>query len=64
MKWALGAKEYAVIGTYDDTCDSIFWGIADVGASTNRTHVNEATKDAPYVYYNIVKEEIAKWRKQ
>ena len=64
VKWALGAKEYAVIGTYDDTCDSIFWGIADVSASTNHKHVNEATKDDPYVYYNIVKEEIAKWRKQ
>jgi len=55
VKWALGAKEYAVIGTYDDTCDSIFWGIADVSASTNHKHVNEATKDDPYVYYNIVK---------
>ena len=58
------AKEYAVIGTYDDTCDSIFWGIADVRESRNPKHVNDATKDDPYVYYNIVKEELAKWRKQ
>ena len=36
----------------------------DVSASTNHKHVNEATKDDPNVYYNIVKEEIAKWRKQ
>ena len=64
VKWALGAKNYAVIGTYDDTCDCIFWGIADVSKSTNPKHVNEATKNDPYIYYNIVKEEIAKWRKQ
>ena len=60
VKWALGAKEYAVIGTYDDTCDCIFWGIADVRGSRNPTHVHKATKDDPYVYYNIVKEEVAK----
>ena len=64
VKWALGAKEYAVIGTYDDTCDSIFWGIADVSASRNPVHVHADTKDDPYIYYNIVKEELANWRKQ
>ena len=63
VKWALGARHYAVIGSYDDVCDSIFWGIADVRESTNPKHVNEETKDDPYLYYNIVKEEIAKWRK-
>ena len=60
VKWALGAKEYAVIGTYDDTCDCIFWGIADVRGSSNKTHIHESTKDDPYIYYNIVKEEISK----
>ena len=60
VKWALGAKNYAVIGTYDDTCDCIFWGIADVRESRNPTHVNEETKNDPYAYYNIVKEEIAR----
>lgn len=64
VKWALGAKEYAVIGTYDDTCDCIFWGIADVSASRNPVHVHADTKNDPYIYYNIVKEELAKWRKQ
>ena len=64
VKWALGAKEYAVIGTYDDTCDCIFWGIADVSASRNPVHVHADTKDDPYIYYNIVKEELAAWRKQ
>ena len=59
VKWALGAKEYAVIGTYDDTCDCIFWGIADVRKSQNKIHVHESTKDDPYIYYNVVKEEIA-----
>ena len=63
VKWALGAKEYAVIGTYDDTCDCIFWGIADVRKSQNKKHIHASTKDDPYIYYNIVKEEIAKWRK-
>ena len=60
VKWALGAKEYAVIGTYDDTCDSIFWGIADVRGSSNKTHIHESTKNDPYIYYNIVKDEISK----
>ena len=60
VKWALGAKEYAVIGTYDDTCDCIFWGIADVRGSRNPIHVHKSTKNDPYAYYNIVKEEIAK----
>ena len=62
VKWALGAKEYAVIGTYDDTCDCIFWGIADVRGSRNPIHVHESTKNDPYAYYNVVKEEIAKRR--
>ena len=61
VKWALGAKEYAVIGTYDDTCDCIFWGIADVRGARNPIHVHESTKDDPYAYYNIVKEEIGRF---
>ena len=48
----------AVIGTYDDTCDCIFWGIADVSGSRNKIHVHESTKSDPYAYYNIVKEEL------
>ena len=61
VKWCLGAKEYAVIGTYDDTCDCIFWGIADVSGARNKIHVHESTKSDPYAYYNIVKEEIDKY---
>ncbi len=59
VKWSLGAKEYAVIGTYDDTCDAIFWGIADVSKSESKVHINDSTKNDPYIYYNIVKEELA-----
>ena len=58
VKWALGAKEYAVIGTYDDTCDCIFWGIADVCKSQNRVHIHESTQNDPHAYYNIVVEEL------
>ena len=60
VKWALGAKEYAVIGTYDDTCDCIFWGIADVRESRSPRHIHETTKNNPYIYYNIVKEEVGR----
>ena len=62
VKWCLGAKEYAVVGTYDDTCDCIFWGIADVRKSRNKIHVHASTKDDPYIYYNIVKAEIEAMR--
>ncbi|MBQ7253974.1 MAG: fimbrillin family protein, partial [Bacteroidales bacterium] len=58
MDWGLQATRYIVIGSYDDTCDSIFWGIADVSASTTDCHKNSATINDPYVYYNIVKEKL------
>ena len=60
VEWALGAKEYAVFGSYDDTCDGIHWGICDVRASRSPYHVNETTKDDPYLYYNILKEALKK----
>lgn len=60
VHWALKATEYAVIGSYDDTCDSIFWGIADVSESTKgHIQINKSTVNDPFAYYNIVKEEIA-----
>ena len=58
VKWALGASEYAVIGSYDDTCDAIFWGIADVRGSRTESHRNAATEDDPFVYYNIVRDSL------
>lgn len=59
VEWSLGAKEYAVIGTYDDTCDAIFWGIADVRESQSAVHVNDSTKLEPSAYYDIVKAALA-----
>ena len=55
VAWALGASEYAVLGSYDDTCDAIFWGIADVRRSISDYHRNNSTLMDPYVYYNIVR---------
>ena len=55
VEWSLGAKEYAVIGTYDDTCDAIFWGIADVSQAKAEVHVNDSTRNEPSAYYDIVK---------
>lgn len=54
VAWALGATEYAVLGSYDDTCDAIFWGIADVRLSLSSYHRNVTTENDPYIYYNIV----------
>ncbi len=58
VKWALGAKEYAVFGSYDDTCDAIMWGICDVSHSTKPSHVNPSTVGSPAVYYDILKEQL------
>ena len=58
MDWGLQASRYIVIGSYDDTCDAIFWGIADVSASETECHKNAATLNDPYVYYNIVKNKL------
>ncbi len=55
VEWALGATEYMVLGSYDDTCDAIFWGIADVSGSTTSYHKNQSTDGDPSAYYNIVK---------
>ena len=58
MKWVLQATEYAIIGSYDDTCDAIHWGMADSRHSITPYHVNEATVEDPYIYYNIVRKAI------
>ncbi len=59
VKWGLKATEYVIFGSYDDTCDAIFWGIADVSKSSVSCHKNSETVDEPSIYYDIVKEEIA-----
>ena len=55
LDWGLQASRYVVIGSYDDTCDAIFWGIADVSASTTECHKHSETVNDPYIYYNLVK---------
>jgi len=60
VKWGLKAKEYVIFGSYDDTCDAIFWGIADVSKSQTACHKNASTVDKPSIYYDILQEEIAK----
>ena len=58
IKWGLRATEYVIFGSYDDTCDAIFWGIADVSKSQTASHINSATVDKPSLYYDILKEEL------
>ena len=58
MDWGLQASKYVVIGSYDDTCDAIFWGIADVSASDTACHKHDSTVNDPYIYYNIVKSKL------
>lgn len=58
VDWAMKAKHYAVFGSYDDTCDGIFWGIADVSQSDSKYHINKKTVDDPYLYYNILRDKL------
>lgn len=58
VDWAMNAHHYAVFGSYDDTCDGIFWGQADVSHSNSSYHVNQKTKDDPFIYYNIVRDKL------
>lgn len=58
VNWALQATEYAILGSYDDTCDAIFWGIADVRRSYTHCHREESTIEDPYAYYNIVRKTV------
>ncbi len=57
VHWAKQASEYSVYGSYDDTCDSIFWGIADVSKSKSPHHLSPDTTN-PRFYYDIVKKEL------
>ena len=59
VDWALGATDYAVFGSYDDTCDGIHWGICDVSESKRPYHINQTTVDDPFIYYNILKEALS-----
>lgn len=58
VDWAMKAHHYAVFGSYDDSCDGIFWGQADVSRSNSAYHVNKKTKEDPFIYYNIVRDKL------
>lgn len=55
VEWAGEATQYTVLGSYDDTCDAIFWGIADSNGSRNAFKRYPAG-EAPDDYYMVVKE--------
>jgi GH43 family beta-xylosidase len=61
VKWAKEATVFSIIGSYDDHCDGLFWGIAnsknhwiDPNYPTVNTYYHPDTKDE-WQYYNIVK---------
>ena len=55
VAWAGEASEYCIFGSYDDTCDAIFWGIADTKES-KAAHKRYPNGEKPDDYYNVVKE--------
>lgn len=57
IRWAKEASEYSVYGSYDDTCDSIFWGIADTSKSNTAHHLSPDPGN-PRFYYDILKKEL------
>ncbi|MDD3108568.1 MAG: hypothetical protein PHV49_05080, partial [Alistipes sp.] len=54
VQWVGEATEYCIFGSYDDTCDAIFWGIADTHASKN-AYKRYPNGEKPEDYYNVVK---------
>ncbi|MCQ2118873.1 MAG: hypothetical protein MJY84_03015 [Bacteroidales bacterium] len=60
VKWALGAREYAVLGSYDDTQNALMWGICDVSHSGTPSHINPSTIDKPSIYYDILHDILTK----
>ena len=55
IKWAGEASQYCIFGSYDDTCDAIFWGIADTHESKTACK-RYPNNEAPDAYYNAVKD--------
>lgn len=53
VRWAAEAEQYSVYGSYDDTCDGIFWGIADTAKSLRPDHKYPGNQ--PYLYYDVLK---------
>ena len=54
IRWAKEASEYSIYGSYDDTCDGFFWGIADT-SETKVKHNIYPDSDNPYYYYEILR---------
>jgi len=57
VRWAKQSSEYSVYGSYDDACDSIFWGIADTARSKTQHHVYPSPEN-PRFYYDVLKAEL------
>lgn len=55
VKWVGEATEYSIFGSYDDTCDAIFWGIANTEESKT-AHKRYPNGEKPDDYYKVVKE--------
>lgn len=55
VEWASKATEYCILGSYDDTNDAIFWGIADT-KDCNNPKKYYPNNENPDDYYNVVKE--------
>ena len=55
IEWAGQATEYSIFGSYDDTCDGIFWGIADTKDSKS-AYKRYPTGVQPDDYYNALKD--------
>ncbi len=54
VRWVKDASEYSIYGSYDDTCDSIFWGIADTSASRRECNIYPDPGNPRY-YYDVLK---------
>lgn len=55
LRWVKQAEEYSIYGSYDDACDSIFWGIADTSGSKRQCNIYPDPSN-PYYYYDILKQ--------
>lgn len=54
VRWAKEASEYSIYGSYDDTCDSFFWGIADTSGTERKNNIYPDPGNPRY-YYDVVK---------
>ncbi len=57
--WARRAGDYSIYGSYDDTPDSIFWGIADTVNSQKPHHVFPDPTN-PFYYHDVVRSLLTK----